>query len=69
MKIFGERLREMRENRAVSMCELARRMGTSQQNISRWEAGDTIPSAQTIVMLCAFLNVSADFLLGLCDIA
>jgi len=67
MKIFGERLKEIREERAVSMSALARQIGTSQQNISRWEGGETVPSAETIVMLCKFLHISSDFLLGLSD--
>ena len=68
MKIFAERLKEIREERNVSISELARQIGTSQQNISRWEMGGRVPSAETIVMLCEFFkNVSAGYLLGLED--
>ena len=67
MKVFGERLKEIRDDKNISMSELARQIGTSQQNISRWESGEIVPSADTIVMLCKSLNVSSDFLLGLSD--
>jgi len=65
MKIFGERLKEIREEKGISMSELARQIKTSQQNISRWESGEIVPSAEAVVALCLYFNVSADFLLGL----
>ena len=64
MKVFGERLKEIREERGVSMSELARQMGTSQQNISRWEKGERVPSGETLIKLADFLNVSIDYLVG-----
>ena len=65
MKVFGERLKEIREERSLSMSELARQMETSHQNISRWERGEIMPSGETLVKLVNFLKVSADYLLGL----
>jgi len=65
MKIFGERLKEIRDERGVSMSELARQMKTSHQNISRWESGEIVPGGETLVKLANFLKVSADYLLGI----
>lgn len=65
MEIFGERLKKIRTDRQLSMSELAKRIGTSQQNVSRWEVGETMPTGETLIMLSKFLKVSTDFLLGL----
>ena len=65
MKVFGERLRELRLEKELSMGELAKQIGTTQQSISRWESGNTIPSGETIVMLSKFFSVTAGYLLGI----
>ena len=67
MKIFGDRVKELREDRNLTMGDLARQLGTHQQNVSRWEAGNTIPGGDTLIMLSKFFNVRTDFLLGLED--
>src|SRR6266567_7863336 len=38
------RLRQEREQRALTQSEVAERLGTTQINISRWENGITVPS-------------------------
>ena len=67
MKIFGERVKELREEKGISQNILAKQMKSSSANVSRWESGEIVPSSETIIMLCKFFNVSADFLLGLSD--
>ncbi|MFL5703510.1 MAG: tetratricopeptide repeat protein [Ktedonobacteraceae bacterium] len=42
-KVASSRLRQERERRGWSQSELARRIGTTQVNISRWEKGSTTP--------------------------
>ena len=67
MKIFGKRVKELREERGISMGELARHIGTSQQNVSRWESGEVMPGGDALLKLSKFFNVSIDYLMGLSD--
>lgn len=63
-----DRLRETRELQRLTQNELARISGISQNQISRYEAGQTEPSSSVIGQLAHALNVTVDYLLGLTDI-
>lgn len=54
---FVERLQEIRLNKAISKYELAGRAGLSISCINRLEAGEQIPSCQTLDALAAALEV------------
>lgn len=54
---FIERLQEIRRNKAISQHELAGRAGVSIGCIYRLEAGEQIPSCQTLDALAAALEV------------
>lgn len=57
------RLREAREARGLSLEDLAKRMGTTRQFISRCELGRLTPRADTVERFCAALDVPPDFFL------
>lgn len=61
----GDRLRLLRERYGLSQNDLADRLGTSQTQIMRWEGNKVIPSAESVISLAKFFNVSSDYLLGL----
>lgn len=64
MERFGEKLRTLREQRGLSMRELARELGfASHAHISRIEAGKK-PTLDFVVMIAQFFNVSFDQLLN-----
>ena len=65
--IFGARLKEIRKAKNMSQAELAEAVGTSQSRIADYEAGKTFPTVPVIIRIAKFLNVSADYLLGLTD--
>ena len=67
MKVFSERLKELRSERGLSQSQLAKLTGISNGAIAFWEIGARIPSAQAIIVLAKFFNVSSDYLLGLSD--
>lgn len=60
----GALIRERRVARGLSQLELAGRLGVKQQSVSRWEAGESLPRAQTFVRLAEVLGVPLDDLLG-----
>ena len=67
MKIFSERLRDLREQKKLSMLALAQKIGVSDAAICKWENGTNEPKASYISLLADFFEVSTDYLLGLED--
>lgn len=54
----------LRNKSNLSQEELAEKVFVTRQAVSRWETGDSDPSAKNIISLCEIFSVSADFLLG-----
>ncbi len=67
MKIFAERLTDLRKEKQLSQAMLARQLGVSSAVICYWETDRSEPTAVNIVKLAEFFDVSADYLLGLTD--
>ena len=67
MKIFSQRLRELRQDKHLSMKQLAKKLNTTDAAISNWENEINEPKISYLVSIAKFFNVSADYLLGLED--
>ncbi len=63
--IFSKRLRELREDKNLSMQELAVIINVSNAAISNWENEINEPKISYLVALAKYFGVSADYLLGL----
>lgn len=63
----NERLREARLKNHLTQEELAEKLGTEKNQISRWEQGHKIPRAERVAEIAQVLNVSVDYLMGLSD--
>ena len=61
---YGTNLKTIREQNKISQLELAKRIGTSHQNISRWERNLVLPSIDFCVKLADFYGISVDELIG-----
>lgn len=64
---IGERLRELRIENKLSQAELGAILSTSQDTISLWEKGKSLPSAEFLIALSKFFSVSTDYILCLVD--
>lgn len=64
MNNYGEALKYQRELAGISILELSKKIGTSHQNISRWERGEVLPSIDFCVKLADFYGISLDELIG-----
>ncbi len=62
---FGEKIRELREEKELSQQDLGAKVGMTQRRVSYIENGKYEPSLDDIRELCWFFDVSADYLLGL----
>lgn len=65
--MYGIRLKELRKENGLSQVELARKLQTTQRNISKYELETLDLSTEFIIKICTFFGVSADYLLGLED--
>ena len=61
------RLKELREERGFTQSEVAKAIGGTQSNLAKWEKETVQPSAEFIIKLSNFFNVSTDYLLGRTD--
>lgn len=61
------RLRECIKNAPYSQKEIANAVGVSPQTISKYMQQDIFPALDTLSKLCKFLDVSSDYILGICD--
>ncbi len=64
----GNRIAELRNDAHMSQRQLAKEIGTSQANLSRWEQGIIIPSILECWRLAEYFGVSIDYLCGKSDI-
>lgn len=64
LQIFGQRLRELREERGISQRELAEIIGISKGAVYYYESDGRAPDIVTLEKLCDYFGVSADYLLG-----
>ena len=67
MDKFAERLKELRENRGLTLTALGKEVGFSQVAIGRWENKARIPNITTLITFSKFFDVTTDYLLGLED--
>ena len=65
--MYGERIRELREERNLTQAQLAEALGVSQKNVSKYELELLGLNTEIIVKLCRFFAVSSDYFLGLSD--
>ncbi|MBR1984585.1 MAG: helix-turn-helix transcriptional regulator [Clostridia bacterium] len=67
MKIFGERLKELREEKGLSYRQLAKELGVSSSSINSWEKEIRVASIDNLLTICKYFNVSSDYMIGLED--
>lgn len=67
MKIFADRLMELRKERGLSQATVAKDLSVSLGSVCYWETNKSDPTASNIAKLARYFNVSADYLLGLSD--
>ena len=62
------RIRDLREDNALSQKQLAQILGMSQTGYSKYETGENDIPTQILIKLALYYNTSVDYLLGLTDI-
>ncbi len=60
---FGCKLQKLRRQKGLSQEELAQECGVSRQAISKWEAEQTMPELDKLILLSTLFGVSTDYLI------
>ena len=62
---LGQRIRSARKSAGFTHEALAELIGVSRTAVVHWEADDSVPTVENLIILAERLNVSTDFLLGM----
>ena len=66
-KILSRRLKMLSYEKGCTMKQIANSVGCPDSSVCRWLNGKRIPKADSIAKLAVYIDVSADYLLGLSD--
>ena len=64
---YRKRLRNIREDRDLTQADVARVLQKSQQGYNHIEMGRAELKIEDLVKLCAFYDLSADYIIGISD--
>ena len=62
---IGTTIRTLRKEKSLTQAELAKMMQTTQDTISLWELGKSMPDIYALVKLSKIFSVPTDYLLDL----
>lgn len=64
MNKFGERLKELRLEKGLSLKQLADAVGLTSAGINLWELNKRVPNLDAVIALADFFDVSLDYIAG-----
>ena len=64
---FTKRFNEILQQSGKTQVEIAKALNVTKQCVNDYKTGKSVPSLETLYTLCKYLDVSADYLLGLTD--
>lgn len=67
MKIFCERLKELREDKGITKSQLEKEINVSNGLVGKWEKGLRTPTIDNLYAVAVYFGVTSDYLLGLED--
>lgn len=62
MESFGDRIKRLRKEQAMSQIELAKSIGVSQSNISAYESNQQEPKMTQLILLAQTFNTTVDYI-------
>ena len=64
---FAQVLNNLLSERGISAYRLSKDTGIPDSMLARWRGGDNLPSAEKLVQLADYFQVSLDYLVGRSD--
>ena len=65
MKEIGKRIKEIRLEQGLSQQKFGERLSVSQDTVSLWEKGKSVPTAEFLIAIATQFEVSVDYILCL----
>jgi len=65
VKEYARRLRDLRTDRELSQIQVAVILGTTKNQVGKYERGEQEMPIRHLITLCNYYGVSADYVLGL----
>lgn len=62
--MYGERIRELRNEKQKKQTEMAEEIGSTQKQISKWEREKIEPNIYFLWKLADYFNTSVDYIIG-----
>lgn len=67
ISIIAARIKEIRLENRLNQSQFGEKLSVSQDTVSLWENGKSIPTTEYVILIAKIFGVSADYLLGLTD--
>lgn len=64
---ISARIKSIRTENCMTQAQFGNMLSVSQDTVSLWEKGKSVPTVEYIIAICKLFSVSADYLLGLSD--
>ena len=64
-EVIGKRIKEIRIENSLSQAEFGEKLFVSQDTVSLWERGKSIPSTEHVINMAKLFEVSTDYILCL----
>lgn len=65
--LIASRIKEIRLTNGLSQSAFGKKLTVSQDTVSLWEKGKSVPTTEFVVLIAQEFGVSADYILGLSD--
>jgi transcriptional regulator with XRE-family HTH domain len=63
-EFFSVRVRQLRQQKGITMDDLAKTLGVTKSRISMWENNGTVPRSEVLIKLANYFGVTTDYLMG-----
>lgn len=67
MNNIGKRIKEIRIENKLTQQEFGEKLSVSQDTVSLWETGKSLPTAEFLILMNKIFGVSVDYILCLSD--
>ena len=64
---IGMRINEIRTENHLTQAQFGAKLSVSQDTVSLWEKGKSVPTTEFIILIARTFRVSTDYLLGLTE--
>ena len=64
METFGERLKELRQDKKLTQVDLALKIGVGKSIVSLWEKNECEPTLSKLIVIADYFGVTIDYLAG-----